>query len=156
MTLDASYMKLHWDSISGIAFFAGTGRPSLQTGNSLYISNVHAGSLAAHFAIARRADLFVGYSITKDTGDGRSSTLTGVISPNPPDTASLVNGLLASVQTFPISYQTPMVRLSVRISPKVRWNAGWQFYNYNEQFQLFNAYQNFHAHTGFTSVLWTF
>jgi hypothetical protein len=75
---------------------------------------------------------------------------------NPPDTTSSVNVLLASVQTFPLTYQTPMARVSVRISPKVRWNVGWQFYNYNEQFQLFTAYQNFHANNGYTSVLWTF
>jgi hypothetical protein len=60
------------------------------------------------------------------------------------------------VQTFPLSYQSPFVRLSIRISPKVRWNAGYQFYNYNEQFQLFNQYQNFHANNGYTSILWTF
>ena len=155
-SLDASYVKLHLDSVSGIAFFAGIVRPTLQSGTSLYISNVHAGNLAAHFAIGRRADVLVGYSITKDTGDGRSTALAGVISPTPPDTTSAVNGLLASVQTFPLSYQSPIARLSIRISPKVRWNAGWQFYNYNEQFHLFGAYQNFRANTGYTSVLWTF
>ena len=67
-----------------------------------------------------------------------------------------VQALVASVQTFPVSYQTPMARLSLRISPKVRWNVGWQFYNYNERFQVFGAYQNFHANNGYTSVLWTF
>jgi hypothetical protein len=44
----------------------------------------------------------------------------------------------------------------VRITPKIRWNVGWQFYNYNEQFHLFNAYQNFHANNGYTSILWAF
>ena len=65
-------------------------------------------------------------------------------------------GLFLAVQTFPVSYQSPLARVSVRLSPKLRWNVGWQFYNYNEQFRLFAAYQNFHAHTGYTSVLWTF
>jgi hypothetical protein len=155
-SLDASYMKLHWDSISGIAFFAGTVRPTLQANTSLYISNVHAGNLSAHFSIGKRADVFVGYSITKDTGDGRSSATAGVISPTPPDATSQVNSLLASVQTFPLSYQSPMARVSVRLSPNIRWNVGYQFYNYNEQFRLFNAYQNFHANNGYTSLLWSF
>ena len=155
-SLDASYVKQHLDSVSGIAFFAGAVRSTLQSGQSLYISNIHAGNLSAHFVIGRRADVFVGYSITKDTGDGRAPAVLAAISGAPPDTATQVASLLATVQTFPLSYQTPMARLSIRISPKMRWNAGYQFYNYNEQFRLFNAYQNFHAINGYTSILWTF
>jgi hypothetical protein len=60
------------------------------------------------------------------------------------------------VQTFPLSYQSPLVRLSVRLSPKMRWNAGWQLYNYHEDFGLFATYQNYHASTGYTSILWSF
>jgi hypothetical protein len=155
-SLDASYMKLHWDSIGGIAFFAGGVRPTLQSNTSLYISNTHAGTLAARFSIGRRIDAFIGYSITKDTGDGRSTATDGVVSTTPPDTTSQVNSLLASVQTFPLSYQSPFGRISLRLTPKMRWNVGWQFYNYHEQFEIFNAYQNFHANTGYTSVLWSF
>ena len=69
---------------------------------------------------------------------------------------SQVPPLLAGVQTFPLAYQSPLVRLSVRITPKLRWNAGWQFYNYHEQFGVLGYYQNFHAHTGYTSVTWAF
>jgi hypothetical protein len=150
-SLDASYMKLHLDTVGGIAFFAGPIRPTLQSGQSFYISNVHAGQLSAHFAIAKRADLLLGYSITKDTGDGRSVATLGVDPITNP-----VGALFASAQTFPLSYQSPLARLSIRITPKVRWNVGWQFYNYSQQFQLFGYYQNFHANNGFTSVLWSF
>ena len=38
----------------------------------------------------------------------------------------------------------------------MRWNAGYQFYDYMETFHLLGYYQNFHAHTGYTSVLWAF
>jgi hypothetical protein len=144
-SLDASYMKLHWDSIGGIAYFAGAVRSTLQSNVSFYVSNVHAATLAARFTIAKRADVFLGYSITKDTGGDHL-----------PLTPTAGSDLLSHVQTFPLSYQSPMARVSVRITPKVRWNVGWQFYNYNEQVQLFNAYQNFHANTGYTSLLWTF
>ena len=44
----------------------------------------------------------------------------------------------------------------MRITPKLRWNVGWQFYNYHEKFGVFGYYQNFHAHTGYTSVTWAF
>jgi len=156
-SLDASYMKLHLDTVTGLQLFAGLNRSQLQTGfSSFYISNVHAANLGARFAIAKRADLYIGYTITKDTGDGPGTGLTGVISTNPPDTAPVVAGLLASVQTFPLSYQSPLARVSFRISSKVRWNAGWQFYNYSELFHVFAFNQNFHANTGYTSILWAF
>jgi len=71
-------------------------------------------------------------------------------------TLFLVAALLDSVQTFPLTYQSPMARLSIRITPKLRWNAGWQFYGYGELFHQLGYDQNFHAHTGYTSVLWSF
>jgi len=73
-----------------------------------------------------------------------------------PSVTNPIEALVTSVQTFPLTYQSPLARLSVRITPKIRWNAGWQFYNYGEDFHLFAYSQNFHAHTGFTSVLWSF
>ncbi len=148
--LDASYTKLHLDTVSGLAFFAGVNRPQLQTSySSLYISNIHAANLGARFGLGRRADLYVGYSLTKDTGDGRAAAVpAGVTDP--------VQTVLSSVQTFPLSYQSPLARVSLKITPKIRWNAGWQFYNYSELFHLFAYNQNFHANTGYTSVLWAF
>lgn len=150
-SLDATYMKLHLDTRGGISFFASTGaRPQLQSSfPSYYTSNLHAANLSARFGIRRRADLYLGYSVTKDTGDGRA-TATAV------SIASPIQALVASVQTFPLTYHSPLARISVRITPKIRWNAGWQFYNYAEEFHLFTYNQNFRAHTGFTSVLWSF
>ena len=91
----------------------------------------------------------MGYNLTKDTGDGRATAV-------PPDTTDPIQALLDSVQTFPLTYQSPLARISIRITPKVRWNAGYQFYDYFETFGLLGYYQNFHAHNGYTSVLWTF
>jgi hypothetical protein len=150
-SIDASYVKLHLDTRGGIAFFVNTGnRPQLVSNlPSYYISNVHAGNLGVRFAIRRRADLYVGYSINRDTGDGRPSAVpAGVTNP--------VEALLDSVQTFPLTYQSPLARVSIRITEKVRWNVGWQLYNYSQQFNPFGFYQNFHANTGFSSILWSF
>lgn len=149
-SVDASYTKLHLDTVGGLAFFAGLPFPQLQTGfNSIYISNIHSATLMMHFTIGRRADLMLGYALTKDTGDGRATAV-------PPGVTNPVEALLDSVQTFPLTYQSPLARLSVRITPKLRWNAGFQFYGYNEQFQLLGYYQNYNARTGFTSLLWSF
>jgi hypothetical protein len=149
-TLDASYSQMHLDSQSFLAFFAGVNRPQLQTGyQSLYISNIHSGNLGIRFALGKRADVYVGYSITMDTGDGRAAAV-------PPDVTDPIQALLSSVETFPLTYQSPLGRVSIKILPKVRWNAGFQLYNYNEKFNLLGYYQNFHAVTGYTSVLWSF
>jgi hypothetical protein len=150
LSLDASYVKLHLDSQSFLAFFAGTAQPQLQYGYpSLYLSNIHSANLGARIGLGKRADLFAGYSIVKDVGDGRATAVS-------PSITNPVQALLSSVQTFPLTYESPLLRLSVRISPKVRWNAGWQYYGYGEQFEILSNYQNFHAHTGYTSVLWSF
>jgi hypothetical protein len=150
LSLDASYSKLHLNTASGLAFFAGAGVSQLQQGySSIYISNIHTGNLGARFTLLSRADLYIGYVITRDAGDGRATaTLAGTTDP--------VQALLASVQTFPLSYQTPMARISIRIAPKLRWNAGWQFYDYSEDFHLFGYAQNYRAHTGYSSVSWSF
>ena len=150
-SLDASYSKLHLDTIGGLNFFAATNPNSTfsqeVSGTSLYVSNIHAANLGLRFALTKRADLYVGYNITKDTGDGRGSLA-------PQSTA--VGQILYNVQTFPLTYQSPLLRLSVRLTEKLRYNVGYQYYGYNEQFGLFSTYENFHANTGYTSLLWSF
>jgi hypothetical protein len=148
MSFDASYSKLHLDTIGGIAFFAGAPFPSLVTGlDSIYVSNIHALNVGVRFAVAARADLYLGYSLTKDTGDGRSE----LAAQSTPAAQVFYN-----VQTFPLTYQTPLIRLSVRISEKLRWNAGYQYYGYHEEFGLLAQDQNYRANTGYTSLLWAF
>jgi hypothetical protein len=142
-SLDAGYSKLHLNTVGGIAYFA-TGQ--FVTGEqSIYISNIHAANLSARFDFKKRADLLVGYSHTQDTGDGRS-TLLG------PATGSALPGFQGA-QTFPLSFRSPLARISVRITEKIRWNVGYQYYGYNERF--FNGL-DYRAHTGYTSVLWSF
>ena len=65
----------------GIAFFAGAPRATLQSGTSIYRSNIHAANLGARFTVTKRVDLYAGYTITKDTGDGRSTATAGATDP---------------------------------------------------------------------------
>jgi hypothetical protein len=146
IALDTGYSKMHLDTLGGLTFFAGTPRVSLQTGESLYISNIHAANLGLRFSLKKRADLYFGYNLTLDTGDGRSSLMA-------PGT---VAALLYNVQTFPLNFESPLARLTIPITKKIKWNAGYQFYDYHEQFGLYGNYQNYHAHTGYSSVLWAF
>jgi hypothetical protein len=43
--------------------------------------------------------------------------------------------------------------LSYRFRENIRWNLGYQYYDYAERVL---AVQNYRAHTGFLSVLWSF
>lgn len=144
LAFDAGYTKNHLDTLSAIAYFAGGFDPI--TGNrSIYISNIHAGALNAHLSFGRLADLSIGYSRVEDAG-GEA---------RPPGTSGPVPVLaaLTAAQTYPLTFETPLARLSVRLRGNVRFNVGYQFYRYREEF--FNL-QGYRAHTGYTSVLWSF
>ncbi|MBZ5604990.1 MAG: hypothetical protein LAO79_22050 [Acidobacteriia bacterium] len=144
--IDASYSKLHLNTLGGLDFFVFN---QLNQFNSLYISNIHTASLGARFGIKNRADLYFGYSHSQDVGDGRA-TADGL--PLGAGAATVFDPFLA-VQTFPLKFVSPEARLSIRIHKQLRWNVGYQYYGYNEQF---SNIQDFHAHTGYSSVLWSF
>ncbi|HTA45255.1 MAG TPA: hypothetical protein VK789_22560 [Bryobacteraceae bacterium] len=148
LSVDASYSKLHLDTIGGITFFAGPVDIPLSAGAySLYISNIHAANLSVRLAAAKRADIYLGYNITKDTGDGRGSEA---------QQASPAAQVFYNVQTFPLTFETPYARISIKLTSKIRYNVAWQYYGYHEQFGVLSENQNYRAHTGYTSLQWSF
>lgn len=142
-SIDASYTKLHLNTLGGIDYFAQG--VDISGESSLYISNIHTMTLGARFTLLKRADLYAGYSHVQDRGDGRFT----------PYGAGLYSALPAfqAAQTFPLRYLSPQVRLSIRITPKLRWNAGYQYYGYREQF---SEVQDYRAHTGYSSLAFSF
>jgi len=146
-SIDASYSRLHVDSLGGISYFVGVG-PAVSD-HSYYVSNIHAATLMARIAIAKRADVSFGYNHVQDVGDGRA-TAVGNFTDVAPSAAAAA---FASAQTFPLRFLSPQGKLSIRVTPRVRWNAGYQYYGYREDFSLL---QNYRAHTGYTSVAWSF
>jgi len=151
-SIDASYSKLHLNTAGGIFFFVNSAPVNA---TSIYISNIYAANIGARFALAKRVDFYAGYTHTQDVGDGRSNPLgmlTAGISPTPPSGPVLPAAFLAA-QTFPLRFLSPQARLSVRINRQLRWNVGYQYYGYNEQF---SSLQDFRANTGYSSVLWSF
>ena len=145
--LNAGYSKQHLDTLTGIVYFAAF--QPVEGQNSLYISNIHAGNAGVRFHIKDRIDWFAGYSIIQDAGDGRASA----VPPAPGGRPGEPLPIFAAAQTFPLRYQSPLARLSIRLHNKLRWNFGYQYYGYREDF--FTA-QNYRAHTGYTSLLWSF
>ncbi len=142
LSLDAGYSKLHLDTVSGMAFFASG---LVEGQRSYYVSNLHAAHGGVRLAIRSRADLWLGYTRVQDTGDGRP---TAAASSRGPEILAF-----RIAQVFPLSFESPMARLSLRLRGKLRWNAGYQHYRYGEEFF---RQQNYRAHTGYTSVLWSF
>ncbi|MEQ1949195.1 MAG: hypothetical protein ABL995_18525 [Bryobacteraceae bacterium] len=146
MSIDAGYSKLHLATVGGIAFFAGAGRPALNQGVSVYVSNIHAANLGVRLNW-RAAELYLGESITKDAGDGRATNALG---------GTAIANLLYSVQTFPLTYHSPNARLSIRLAEKLRFNAGYQYYGYHEDFGLLGVEQNYRANTGYAGMQFSF
>ena len=140
--IDASYSKLHLETQGGISFFAQNVLFANQV--SYYESNLHSGTLGTRLSL-KRVDLYLGYSRVQDTGDGRSTPTQLVTGPDLP--------AFRTAQTFPLKFESPQARVSVRISERIRWNAGYQYFGYHEDF--FSG-QNYLAHTGYTSLLWSF
>lgn len=148
LSFNADYSKLHLDTLGGLSFFDSGEQTSAE---SLYISNLQTGNLGLRFVLGKRLDLYAGYSHVQDTGDGRN-TATGA------GFGSTIPEFQVS-QTFPLRFQSPLARLSVKLTNRVRWNVGYQYYGYHEEFftgQGFLPDQAYRAHTGYTSVLWSF
>lgn len=148
LSFDANYSKLHLDTLTGIAYFFNRG---LTDDRSAYISNLHGGHAGVRIGIAARADLFLGYSRIQDTGDGRRPVYAAswVMSAAP---TAIGPGTLG-FQTYPVAFESPVARISVRLHNRVRWNAGYQHYRYGEELL---PMQNYRAHTGYTSLSWSF
>jgi hypothetical protein len=142
LSLDAAYTKIHLDTLGGIAFFEG---PQFRPDQvSSYISNINSGTLSLRVS-HKRVSFFAGYSHVQDTGDGRSAVTETIVGPS--------LAAFQTAQTFPIRFLSPMARLSVRINERLLWNVGYQYYGYHESFTAGGDYL---AHTGYSSLTWSF
>jgi hypothetical protein len=136
LSFDAGYSKIHLDTLTGLAYFAGF--DLVESDRSLYVSNLHTVFAGLRVDFRKKADLFAGWTRAEDRGGaGIPATVPEFV----------------AAQEFPFLYHSPMFRVSVPLHKKARWNAGYQFYGYGER-QL--PLQNYRAHTAYTSLLWTF
>jgi hypothetical protein len=149
-TLDAAYSRLDLDTASGILNFFGADVRN-PPANSYYASNLHNLHLGSRAQPHPRVTLYFGYNLAKDTGDDFDSLPSAAgFDPAYPnagfDGASLFN-------SFPLTYHSPLARLSVGLRDWLSWNLGYQFYNYDERF---TGEQNYHAHVAYSSFRWSF
>ena len=128
----------HWINSKAIVdyFFNGVRHPF---GNSLYYVRNNFFFFESVARIAPRMTLFTAYRINKDMGQGnRVADPTG----NP--------GIL--IASYPMSYQSPEARLTIKLHQRLDWNVGYQYYNYNESAIVGPRPQNYHAHQPYTSL----
>jgi len=148
---EAGYTKMHLDTTSGILNFPVTGLPNVSGRRNLYLSNLHYGHLNFRMELLKRATLFVGYSIVKDTANGQRSAFTV-----PPLVLNYPNFSFNGtdlINAYPLTYQSPQARLTIKLSNRLAWNAGWQYYGYSEKF---TGIQNYHANVSYTSLRFGF
>lgn len=135
--VDGGYQKLHLDTLTGIAYFL-SGKP-VSGDQSYFVSNIHAAHAAVRTVLFKRLDVYTGFALNKDRG-GANLTYTAL-------------SALELAQAFPLTYVSPQARLSYRMRENLRANFGYQYYSYAEKLA---ALQDYRAHTGFMSVLWSF
>ncbi len=149
-SLDGGYTKLDIDTASGVFNFFAAG-PAAEAARSFYASNLHTLNPGARMQPHSRLMLFLGYNVAKDTGCGGDSlTSAPGFEPAYPNVAFDGMNFFSS---FPLTYQSPLARLSVSLRQKLSWDFGWQFYSYDERFV---SNQHCNAHVGYSSFHWSF
>ncbi len=130
-----------------MAFFA---TQKLQQGAYAYLSNVHSVYWNSHLSIRRRVDILTGISRIEDTADGSNRN-------GGPLYQATARPFYYSAETFPLAFTSPMARVSVKLHAKLRWNAAYQYYGYRQDFaSVVIPNQGYRAHTGYTSLSWSF
>lgn len=128
--LSGGYTRTNIDSDASVVFFLNRQR---QIGRSLYLMRNNYFYINSTTRLHPRVDLFIGYRIQKDTGQGDR-------------TPAGPSELLSS---YPLHFQSPEARLTFKLFENVSWNFGWQYYDYKERF--FNN-QNYRANLGYVSI----
>ena len=91
----------------------------------------------------KRVSVFASYRIDDDDGQGDR------IAVRPQDIIS----------SYPIKFQSPEIRLAIRLTRNIDWNVGYQYYDYKErqtQPEWIGFNQNYNAHLPYTSVRFYF
>ncbi len=133
-SITGGYTLNHITSDASIIFFLNNAQTN---GTSLYFMRDNNFFFNSRIELHPRVTLFLGYRVDKDLGQGDRK-------------ATSPTQLLSS---FPLTFQSPEVRLTFKIMEHVEWNAGWQYYDYKEKNV---TTQNYRANLPYTSLRFTF
>ena len=129
-SLSGGYTHMRVTSIAGILLPISGQR---RVGESQYYSRDNFFFINAFVRPTSRVTLYAGYHINKDEGQG--------------DRVSPSNVIL--IDSYPMSFQSPEARLTLKLHRTVDWNVGYTYYNYKD---TFFPIQNYHSHLPYTSL----
>jgi hypothetical protein len=129
-SLSTGYTYSHVDSDAAVILFLNFNQTQ---GTSLYFLRDNFAFATTRVQLHPRATLFAGFRLNKDTGQGDRTP----------------SGPSVLISSYPMHLITPEARLSINLRRWLDWNAGWQYFDYNDQF--FPA-QNYQAHIGYISL----
>jgi hypothetical protein len=135
--LNAGYNYNWLNSDAVVDYFFNSIRHPL--GHSLYYVRNSFFFIDTTFRVAPRATLYASYRINDDNGQGDRLA-----------TPTTTPGYLLS--SYPMTFQSPEVRLAIKLNRRLDWNFGYQYYNYNESTVVGPRPQNYHAHLPYTSL----
>lgn len=129
-SLSSGYTHMRVTSIAGILLPISNQR---RVGQSQYYSRDNFFFFNAFVRPTSRLTFYAGYHINKDDGQG--------------DRVSPSNVIL--IDSYPMSFQSPEARVTLRLNRMVDWNVGYTYYNYQDKFF---PVQNYHSHLPYTSL----
>lgn len=133
-TLSSGYTHTHVTSEAEVIFFL-TG--SVKTsGISRYFMKDNFAFITAYCQLHPRVHLYGGYRIHKDPGQEDRLPATNVL-----------------ISSYPYQFQSPEMRISVKLNNRMDWIAGYQYFDFKEKFINNQFYQ---AHLPYTSIRFYF
>ncbi|MFY9611529.1 MAG: hypothetical protein WAU45_23320 [Blastocatellia bacterium] len=133
LSLNGGYTYAHVASEATIIFFENSVATS---GISRYFMNDNFAFFNAYWRIFPRLSFYGGYRINNDPGQG--------------DRISEPTVLIGS---FPYQFQSPEAKFVVKLTNRIDWIAGYQYWDYQESFPNLQRYE---AHLPYTSVRFYF
>ena len=129
-SLSSGYTHMRVTSVAGILLPISGQR---RVGESRYFSRDNFFFINAFVKPTSRLMFYAGYHINKDEGQG--------------DRVSPSNVIL--IDSYPMSFQSPEARVTLKINRMLDWNVGYTYYNYRDKFF---PIQNYHSHLPYTSL----
>ena len=135
LSFSAGYNYNWLDSDAVVNYFYNS--VNFPTGHSQYFVRNNFFYTDATAQLHPRVTLYASYRVNKDLGQGDRREVP---------TAGLL------ITSYPMSYQSPEGRLTIRINERLDWNVGYSYYNYRESLLVGPQRQNYHAHLPYTSL----
>ncbi len=132
--LSSGYNYTHIVSQAEIVFFLAGGART--TGLSRYFMKDNFAFITTYIEMHPRARLYAGYRIHKDPGQQDREGFPTVL-----------------IGSYPYQFQSPEVRLQIKLHSRLDWIAGYQYFDFKERFINNQFYQ---AHLPYTSLRFYF